>query len=126
MPNTDRTERGYDIVGALRRWLTFPKKRHPAVVETEETETGVLAPRPAEPGGGPALLWCYADTAEELEPLTGLLHRLSEETVELEFLLTSRGLLSKKALGEGFPDGVTLGHCPSEDSAAIRRFLALS
>ncbi len=123
MPDTDRTARGYDIVRTLRRWLTFRKKRHPAAAETEATETGVFPARPAEPGGGPALLWCYADTAEELEPLAGLLNRLSEETVELEFLLTSRGLLSKKALGERFPDGVTLGNCPSEDPAAIRRFL---
>jgi hypothetical protein len=122
MPDTDRTARGYDIVRSLRRWLPFPKKRQPPALEPDAAEASVLRARPAEQGGAP-LLWCHADSAEELEPLAGLLHRLREETDTLEFLLTSRGLLSKKVLGDQFPDGVTLGNCPSEDPAAIRRFL---
>lgn len=120
MPDTDRTARGSDIVRGLRRWLPFLKKRQPMLAEADAADA--LHPRPAEQRGTP-LLWCHADSAEELEPLAGLLHRLSEEEEALEFLLTSRGLLSKKALGERFPDGVTLGNCPSEDPAAIRRFL---
>ncbi len=122
MPDTDRTARRYDIVRSLRRWLPFPKKRRPAVAEADAVEAGVLHPQPTERQGAP-LLWCHANSAEELEPLAGLLHRLREEADTMEFLLTSRGLLPKKVLGEQFPDGVTLGNCPSEDPAAIRRFL---
>lgn len=118
MPDTERTAGGHGIVRQLRRWLPFPKKRPP----TAAAVAGAVRPGPAARRGA-GLLWCHADSAAELEPLAGLLHRLREENDALEFLLTSRGLLSEKAFGESFPEGVTPGDCPSEDPAAIRRFL---
>ncbi len=122
MPDSERTASGYNILRTLRRWLPFPKRRLPPGREADETEDDTLPVRPKE-RGGPPLLWCHADSAEELEHLAGLLHRLRDEADELEFLLTSRELVSDKAFGQKFPEGVAIGKCPSEDPAAVRRFL---
>lgn len=122
MPDPDRTTRGHTFVRALRRWLPFPKRRLPPVPEADETQAGALPVRPHAPGA-PLLLWCHADSTGELEPLAGLLQRLTEEADELDILLTSRELIADKAFARKFPAGVALGKCPSEDPAAIRSFL---
>lgn len=121
MPDPDRITRGHNIVRALRRWLPFPKRRLP-LPEADDAEAGALPASPRAAGTAP-MLWCHADSAAELTSLAGLLHRLYEETDELDVVLTSREMISDKAFGKGFPGDVTLGRCPSEDPGSIRRFL---